>query len=402
MAVDPDDLKEAGQALLAGAVELRRELHAHPELGLDLPRTQQAVLDRLADLDLEVRTGDATTSVVAELVGDPEGPTVLLRGDMDALPMPEDNDLPYRSEVPGAMHACGHDAHTAMLVGAARLLADRRDELPGTVRFMFQPGEEGHAGARVMIDEGVTESVDRAFAIHGTPNLPSGWIGTRAGPLMASTDEFRVIVRGRGGHASTPHFANDPIPVACEIVGAIQTFITRRVDVFHPGVITVAKIRAGTTTNVIPETALLQGTIRAVSSRTRAAAKDAVERLATNIAAAHEMEAEITLDEGYPVTVNDGERAEGVLALARTLLGEDLVIEMPSPVMGAEDWSFVLQKVPGSMAFLGMCPEGADPTSVAPNHSNKMLIDESAMASGIALYAAVAIDSLSELRAQPA
>lgn len=399
MSFDADDLLETAGRLLPDAVDLRREIHTHPELGLELPRTQRTVLDRLADLDLEVSTGTTSTSIVADLVGDPDGPTILLRGDMDALPMPEDNDLPYRSETPDTMHACGHDAHTAMLAGAATLLADRRGALTGTVRFMFQPGEEGQHGARHMIDEGVTEGVERAFAIHCTPNLPSGWVATRGGPLLASADEFSIVVRGRGGHASTPHFANDPIPVACEIVAALQTFVTRRVDVFQPGVITVTKIRAGTTMNVIPETALLQGTIRSVSSHTRAAAIEAIDRVATNVAAAHEMEAEVTVTDGYPVTVNDAERAAGALATATALLGPGNVVEMPTPIMGAEDWSYVLAEVPGAMAFLGMCPEGADPRTVAPNHSNRMLIDEQAMAQGIALYAAVALDALADLSA---
>jgi hippurate hydrolase len=393
MTVD-ESLLDAGRALLPDAVELRRDIHAHPELGLELPRTQQAVLDRIAGLDLDVRTGRTTTSVVADLVGDPDGPTVLLRADMDALPMPEDNDLPYRSVVPDTMHACGHDAHTAMLVGTAHLLADRRDELRGTVRFMFQPGEEGHAGARFMIDEGVTDGVDQAFAIHGTPNLPSGLVASRPGPMLASTDEFRIVVRGRGGHASTPHFANDPIPVACEIVTAMQTWVTRRIDVFKPVVITVTKVRSGTTTNVIPETAIISGTIRSVAADSRAAALAGVGQVAEGIAAAHGLAAEVEMTKGYPVTVNDAGQAAGVLATAAKLLGPKGAIEMPSPVMGGEDFSFVLQAVPGAMAFLGMCPEGADWRTAAPNHSNLMLIDESAMATGIAMYAAVALDAM--------
>jgi amidohydrolase len=394
---DAQDLQASGRALLADAVELRREIHAHPELGLDLPRTQQTILDHLADLELDTHTGEATTSVVADLVGDPDGPTVLLRADMDALPMPEDTDLPFASGVPGTMHACGHDAHTAMLVGAARLLADRRDQLRGTVRFMFQPGEEGHHGARFMLDEGVAAGVDRAFAIHATPNLPSGWVGTRGGPLLASADEFRIVVRGRGGHASTPHFANDPIPVACEIVSALQTFVTRRLDVFQPGVISVTRIHAGTANNVIAESAQLEGTVRAVAKRTRSAIIDALERVPTGVASAHEMTAEVEVFEGYPVTVNDPGRAAGTLATATRLLGAERVVEMPTPIMGAEDFSYVLQRVPGAMAFLGMCPEGADPRTVAPNHSNRMQIDESAMADGIALYVAAALDGLVEL-----
>jgi amidohydrolase len=379
-------------------IRLRRDIHQHPELSFQEFRTAQLVADTLAELGIEAQTGIGRTGVVAH-IGPDDGPTIGIRADMDALPIRQQNDVPYRSQNEGVMHACGHDAHTAMLVGAARLLADRRAELGGTVRFMFQPGEEGHHGARFMLDEGVTAGVDRAFAIHATPNLPSGWVGTRGGPLLASDDDFRIVVRGRGGHASTPHFANDPIPVACEIVSALQTFVTRRLDVFQPGVISVTRIHAGTANNVIAESAQLEGTVRAVATRTRAAILDALERVPTGVASAHEMTAEVEVFEGYPVTVNDPGRAAGTLALAARLLGEDRVVEMPTPVMGAEDFSYVLQRVPGAMAFLGMCPEGEDPRTVPPNHSNRMQLDESAMADGIALYVAAALDGLAELAA---
>ncbi len=390
------ELLEAARALQPDTVELRRDLHRHPELGNDLPRTQGVVLDAIADLGLDVRTGDAVTSVVATLDTGRPGGTVLLRGDMDALPMPEDTDLDFASTVPGTMHACGHDAHTAMLVSAARLLADRADELTGKVVFMFQPGEEGHHGARYMLDEGLLDGIDvtRAFAIHQSPNLPSGWIATRGGPLLASADVFRVEVDGRGGHASMPHHANDPIPVACEMVGAFQTMVTRRVDVFDPAVVTVAKVRAGSTDNVIPETARMLGTIRTVSEHTRALVHAELERLATNIAAAHDMTATFTIDPGYPVTVNDADAAAWVRGVAASVLGDDAVAEMPNPVMGAEDWSYVLQVVPGAMAFLGTCPPGVPFHETPPNHSNRMVIDEDAMAVGVAVHAAVALDEL--------
>jgi len=275
---DPAALRDEAAALLDDVVALRRDLHRRPELGLDLPRTQARVLEALDGLPLTVRTGDRLSSVVADLDGDRPGPTVLLRGDMDALPVTEDTGLDYASEVPGAMHACGHDVHTAMLVGAARLLAARRREIAGRVRFLFQPGEEGQGGAALAIEEGVldagdgAEPVSWAFAIHQSPSFPSGMVATRPGPIMASADEFHVTLRGRGGHASMPHLANDPVPVACEVVQAIQTWVTRRVDVFEPAVVTVGRIAAGTTTNVIPETARLDGTVRAVSPRTRDAA----------------------------------------------------------------------------------------------------------------------------------
>ncbi len=371
---------------------LRRRLHRHPELGLDLPKTQEAVLEALDGLPLTVKTGTSTTSVVATLDGDRDGPTMLLRGDMDALPMPEDTGLEYASEVDGAMHACGHDTHVAMLAGAARLLADRRKDLAGRVVFMFQPGEEGFGGARLMLEEGLLAgdaSPSAAFAIHQTPNVPSGVVAGKGGAQLASSDTLEVTIRGAGGHASMAHLACDPVPIACEIVSAIQSMITRTVDVFDPAVVTVAKIRAGTTSNVIPETAYLLGTIRTVSERTRRKVGDNLRRLADGIAAAHGATAEVAIGEGYPVTVNDDAWAARSLAVAERTLGAGTAITMPAPVMGAEDFSYVLNEVPGAMLFLGTNPGHAH---AAPNHSNRMVLDEGAMASGIALYAAMALD----------
>jgi amidohydrolase len=385
-------LTEDAGGLLPELVDLRRRIHRHPEIGLDLPVTQSVVLEALDGLPLEVETGTALSSVVATLHGARPGRGVLLRGDMDALVMPEDTGLDYASELPGVMHACGHDSHVSMLVGAARLLCARRDEIAGTVRFMFQPGEEGNGGAVHMIDEGVLDGIDAAFAIHVTPNLPSGWVATRPGPLMASADELFITVRGRGGHASTPHFTADPIPIACEIVGAIQTAVTRRVDAFNPAVVTIAKIEGGTTTNVIPETAMLSGTIRTTSERTRDAVHADLVRLAEGIAAAHGMSAEVEVRKGYPVTVNDDATAQLVLDVAPSVVGDGRVVEAPAPMMGAEDWSYVLQKVPGAMAFLGVCPPDIPDARQAPAcHSNVMRLDEPAMATGVALHAAMAL-----------
>ncbi len=392
-----DGVVDDARSRLDEAVALRRHVHQRPELGLHLPETQATVLEALEGLPLSVTTGTATSSVVAVLDGDRPGPTVLLRGDMDALPMPEDTDLDFKSTVDGAMHACGHDAHVAMLAGAAHLLAARRGSFAGRVAFMFQPGEEGFEGAKHMLDEGLLAQVAEggspvslAFAIHQTPTFPSGVIATKGQALLASADTVLITVRGRGGHASMPHHALDPIPIACEIVTALQSMVTRRVDAFDPAVVTIARIQAGTTSNVIPESAELFGTIRTVSERTREAVLDDVRRLAEGIAGAHGAAAEVSLVPGYPVTVNDGDAAGFVLETASTLFGERATIEMPTPIMGAEDWSYVLQEVPGAMAFLGTRPaERSGP--VAPNHSNRMVIDESAMAAGIATYAAVAL-----------
>ena len=398
--IDPADLLADAGALLDDVVALRRDLHRRPELGLDLPVTQARVLDALDGLPLTITTGGRQSSIVADLDGGRPGPTVLLRGDMDALPMHEDTGLDFASEVDDAMHACGHDAHTAMLTGAARLLADRRGDIAGRVRFLFQPGEEGHGGAAIALHEGALdasdggEAVSWAFAIHQTPSIPRGMVATKGGAIMASADELFVTVNGRGGHASMPHHANDPIPVACEIVQALQTWVTRRVDVFTPAVVTVARIRAGTASNVIPETARIDGTIRTVDRRVRDEAHAAVRRIAEHVAAAHDMTAEVEIAPGYPVTVNDGGVADEVLDTARWLVGDDLALAMPTPVMGAEDFSYVTEKVPGAMAFLGTRPDGMRPADVAPNHSNRMVLDEGAMVTGIALYAAAALRRL--------
>jgi amidohydrolase len=404
MPVDTASLREEAQDLLTPTVELRRELHRWPEVGNELPRTQEIVLGALDGLPVDVTVHETTSGIAALLTGDRPGPTILLRGDMDALPLHEDTGLDFASGDEGAMHACGHDTHTAMLAGAAKLLAGRRGDLAGRVLFMFQPGEEGHHGARYMLDEGLLDVPDLAdgapspvtgaFALHITSALPSGWLSTRRGSLMASADKVLITVTGKGGHASEPHRTLDPIPVACEMVQALQIMVTRSIDVFDPAVVTIGKIAAGTTNNIIPETAHIEGTIRAVSEKTRAKVHDGIRRVVDGVAAAHGCAVEVEIEAGYPVTVNDESFADHVLALAGDLIGSDKVVRQPHPVMGAEDWSYVLQQVPGAMMFLGGTHLDRNPATAAPNHSNRVVFDEQAMATGIATYAAVALDHL--------
>jgi amidohydrolase len=337
------------------------------------------------------------TSVVADLTGGRgDGPTILLRADMDALPMPEDTGVEFASETKGTMHACGHDAHTAMLVGAARVLTARRDEFAGTVRFMFQPGEEGFHGAKFMIEEGVLEEphVDAVFALHVTPNAPSGVLSSRGGAIMAAPDVINIRVRGKGGHASAPYQANDPMPVAAEMVTALQVFATRRIDTFDPVVITITKIRAGTTNNVIPEEVLMEGTLRSVSERSRKIALAGIDRIVHHVAAAHEMEATFDHVEGYPVTVNDHDFVRFTEGVTKRLLGDKAYVEMSAPVMGAEDFSYLLQARQGAFAFLGVCPKGQKPPEAHACHSNRMTIDESALRNGIGIHCATALTFL--------
>jgi len=387
-------VKDHAEQHLDEAVALRRAIHAQPELGLHLPNTQRAILDDLSGLELEIHAGEALSSITAILDSGRPGPTVLLRADMDALPMSEDTDEDFASMIPGAAHSCGHDIHVAMLAGAAKVLCERRSDIDGRVIFMFQPGEEGHFGARHMVDDGLLTKygpVDLAFAIHQTPSLPSGVIATREGTLMASADEFEITVHGRGGHASTPYLCLDPTPIACEIVLAIQTMVTRRLNAFDPAVVTVGRFTAGTTHNVIPETASILGTIRSVSTLTRGLVHEELRRVVDGVALAHGATAACEISEGYGVTSNEPTAANWVLDLARQVLGQTRAVEMPTPVMGAEDFSEILDRVPGAMALLGTCPEGVDFSSAAPCHSNRMVANESAMAAGIAMYAAVVL-----------
>jgi hippurate hydrolase len=398
-------LLAAAEAIQDDVVAIRRRIHRQPEIGLDLPQTQVVVLEELAKLGIEGRPGKALSSVVAVVEGGQPGPTVLLRGDMDALPLHEDTGLDFASEVDGAMHACGHDTHVAMLLGAARLLQERRADLPGRVILMFQPGEEGMGGAKTMIEEGLLEAAAAgggagarptgALAVHISTRYPTGEIHLKPGPEMAATDVIRITIRGRGGHASAPHTALDPVVVAAEIVIALQAMVTRRVDVFDPAVVTIAQITAGTTNNIIPESVFLFGTIRSVSEATRAEVRAGVRRVAEGIAAAHGATADVDLEPGYPVTINDPDFTAFVMETARGLVGDERVVELAAPIMGAEDFSYVLQQVPGAMAFLGARPADVDPATAPQNHSNLVVFDEPAMAVGVALYAAVAIRHLS-------
>ncbi|WP_416908126.1 MAG: M20 metallopeptidase family protein [Polymorphobacter sp.] len=384
-------LLDAAHALTDELVALRRAVHAEPELGLHNPKTAAKIRAALADLPLEWTSGPSTSGLVAHLRGPQNGRTVLLRGDTDALPMPEDTGLDFASRHEGVMHACGHDSHVAMLAGAARLLCARRERLAGSVMFMFQPGEEGHHGARFMLDDGLIDPLpDAAFALHIMPNGRHGVFAGRAGPLLASADKIFITVTGRGGHASMPQDALDPMPVACEIVGAIQSFVTRQVPVFDPAVVTIARLQAGTTDNVIPETVEMLGTIRTLSRHRRSAVQEGLRRLITGIAAAHGARAEVRYEEGFPVTVCDARAAALGREVVSEMFGADDWETLSHPIMGAEDFAYVLDKVPGAMFFLGAAAEGSDWRQCCGLHSNRMTLDESVMTRGAALHAGLA------------
>ncbi|PEQ12311.1 amidohydrolase [Novosphingobium sp. PC22D] len=393
-----DILHAEAESLAPKISALRRAIHADPELGLMTPRTRDKVREALAHLPLEWREGPSTTGLVATLEGEAgAGGSVLLRGDMDALPMPEETGLAFASANPGVMHACGHDAHTAMLAGAAEILCRRRASLEGEVRFMFQPGEEGHHGARFMLEDGLLGGEgtglalpDAAFALHVMPNAPHGLIGGRAGPLLAAADQIEITVTGRGGHASMPHDTRDPVPIACEIVSAIQTMVARRFSVFDPVVVTISKIDGGTAHNVIADDARMLGTMRTLSAANRARLREELPLLAAGIAGAHGLTAEVTIIEGFPVTLCDARAVDFGESVARAMFGADAFRRLADPIMGAEDFAYVLEKVPGAMFFLGVSHEGEDWRHCCGIHSTRMMVDETVMPQGAAYLAGLA------------
>lgn len=390
-------MRAAAGDLQDDLVRLRRDLHREPELGLHLPRTQEKVLAALDGLPLETKTGTALSSVTGVLHGASPGPVVLLRGDMDALPLTERTGLPFASETPGTMHACGHDLHTAMLVGAARLLSSA--EFAGSVVFMFQPGEEGEAGARYMIEEGVLDAAGQrpvaAYALHVASSLvPAGMFVTRRGPIMAAADELHIRIIGAGGHGSQPHRAQDPIPAASAVVTALQTLATRAFDAFDPVVITVGSFHAGTAANIIPDEARLGVTVRSFSADARTRVLDGIRALVGGIASAHGLTSEVDYDIGYPVTVNDAGETEFVASTVGELYGPERFVWAPDPMTTAEDFSFVLEEVPGSFVFLGACPPGRDPNTAPFNHAATAVFDDAVLSDGAALLAELALRRL--------
>jgi len=375
---------EAGRDQL---IALRRAIHAEPELGLDCPRTRDKLEAVLAELPLTIRRSERTSGFVAMLEGAAAGRTVLLRGDMDALPIHETTGLDFASLEAGRMHACGHDSHSAMLASAATILCARRSQLAGRILFMFQPGEEGHHGARIMLEEGLLGDPlpEAAFALHIWPTLPHGTVACRAGPMLASTDTLKARIVGRGGHAAMPHDAIDPIPAAAEVVLALQSEIARRTPVTDPIVLSITCINAGTAHNVLPDAVDLLGTLRTLSAGGRSRGREAFERVCTHVAAAHGCRAEVEIEPGYPPTINDPR----AVATIQDIAGEDFH-ELPASNMGGEDFSYVLEKVPGAMAFLGVAPAGEDAATRAPLHNPGMMIDEAVLPKGVALHCAFA------------
>jgi amidohydrolase len=394
----------AGDASLAAdLVAFRREMHADPELGLQLPRTQGRVLDALRGLDLEITLGKNSTSVVAVLRGgrstesSAARPSVLLRGDMDGLPIAEKTGVAFAS-ANGAMHACGHDLHTAGLIGAAKLLDAVRDQLPGDVIFMFQPGEEGHGGAEIMIAEGVLDAAGTrpiaAYGVHMASDAPAGLFTTRPGSYMAAMGELQVEVLGRGGHGSRPFQTLDPVQVAAEMVGALQTFVTRRFNVFDPVILTVGKFHGGTAPNIIPDTASFTAGVRSFSPEVEKRLQKELPDMLRRLAEAHQLSADVSFTPKLPATINDNDEAMFWEQTATSLYGQDRFELLPHPKAGSEDFSCVLMQVPGAFGHLGAGSPDMDPRDWAPIHSPRAIFEDSVLPDQARFLATLALNRL--------
>jgi hippurate hydrolase len=388
------------EPLPADLVALRRAIHREPEVGLELPLTRQKILGGLSGLPLEIIPGRRLSSVTAVLRGAHPGPAVLLRADMDALPGRETSGEPFSSRDENTVHSCGHDLHVAALVGAARLLARRRERLHGDVVLMFQPGEEGYGGAALMVSEGVLDAagsrVVAAYGLHVLSSvLPQGWIATRCGPLLAAADLVRVTVHGRSGHGSQPHLARDPVVGAAAMVLALQSIVTREFDVFDPVVLNVGVFHAGTHHNAVPDRASFEISVRSFSAAARDRVLSGIHRTVAGLASGYGLHAEIAHEELFPVTVTDPAETAFVLQAARAAVGAERVVELPNPVTASEDFSLLLREVPGAFFFLGACPAGADPAKAPVNHAADAAFDDAVLPQAAALLADLAERRLS-------
>ncbi len=374
-------------------VEKRRAIHRHPELMYEEFETSRLVQNTLSELGIEYEKDVAVTGVVG-LVGNGEGPCIALRADMDALPIHEEADVEFRSEIDGKMHACGHDCHTAMLLGAARVLKDNEGEINGTIKLIFQPAEEGGAGGKMMRDQGVLEDpdVERIFGLHVSDKLPTGTLASKEGTLLAATSSIKILVSGNGGHAAMPHLTVDPVVTGSKIVVELQTLVSRELDPLESGVISITMANAGSATNVIPSSMELQGTIRSLTSDGITRLQQRVREVAEAIAMANRCIAEVTFPgNDFPPTVNDGECWELGRISAGEILGEECVSEMGS-IMGGEDFSYYTQVIPGCFSFLGV--GNPEIGAVYGVHHPKFKVDEDALSLGTAIHVNTAFKAL--------
>ena len=385
------NFKEAAQNYADYTIENRRYIHKHPELSFQEENTSRYVREKLTELGIPFTTS-VKYGTVGFIGGKKPGKTVLLRADMDALPMQEENECDFASAVPGVMHACGHDSHTAMLLTACRILKDMEDEIPGTVKFVFQPSEENGAGARAMLEEGgLLDGVDACFACHVWADVKSGTVAVNSGAVMASANRFEITVSGKKSHGSAPHQGCDALTTAAALVGELQSIVSREIDPQEPCVITVGSFHCGTTWNIIADSATLVGTTRCFSKEVNDFLPEAMERIVKNVCAAHRCEGELTYTRIVPPTVNDPAAADIAKGAVEKIYGKGAAVTM-KPTAGGEDFSLYIQDIPGAIAMIGIYNPDID--AVYANHHGKFKVDEEQMVKGAGLLVQMAVDYL--------
>jgi amidohydrolase len=392
----PDEAKKEAKKISDWIIDIRRELHKHPELMYEEVKTSALVRRELDNLGIEYQSPIAKTGVLAS-IGNGNGPCVALRADMDALPIHEETDVPFRSEVDGKMHACGHDCHTAMLLGAAKILKSKENEFNGTIKLFFQPAEEGGAGGKLMREEGALENpkVERIFGLHVWPQMPTGQIGSREGTFLAATTFLDLTIKGVGGHAAVPHLTKDPVLTSAQIITNLQSIISRELDPLDSGVVSISAIQGGKAANVIPSEVKILGTLRSLTMDGLKKLQKRVKEIAENIAKAHDCEAIVEYPgNDYPPTVNDGEMWDFAKKVGSDMLGEENVSELDA-VMGGEDFAYYTEKVKGCFVVLGMQNEDID--AIYSVHHPMFKADEDALHIGTALHTMFALKSLEEL-----
>lgn len=389
-----DSIHQAAVALAAETVALRRDFHQHPELAFEEVRTAGIIAERLRALGLTVRTGIGKTGVTALLDSGRPGKTVLARADIDALPIQEESEVPYRSQQPGKMHACGHDGHAAVLLSVAKILSEQRERLTGRVLFVFQPAEEVVGGAKAMLDDGALADVkpDYSIGLHLSSSEPVGTIALRSGPSMAASDAFGITVSGKGGHAAMPHASVDPVVAAAQLIGALQTLVAREVNPVDTAVVSITALSAGSAYNIIPETVELKGTLRTFSASLRAQLMARIEEIAVGVAQALRCQAEVRFLHGSPAVVNDAVMTERLKAVAAQVVGPEQVIPM-APIMGGDDMALWLEAAPGCYFFVGARNEDAGISY--PHHHPRFDIDEAALPIAVEVLSKGILDYLS-------
>ena len=384
-------IKPEIKALSDKIISTRRDIHQHPELAFNEHRTAELVANRLQSLGIEVQTGVGKTGVVGTLKGEGDGKTIALRADMDALPMQETSDIPYKSQNDGVMHACGHDGHTAMLLGAAEALSQKKNKLNGTVKFIFQPAEEGQGGARYMIEDGVLNGVDEVYGIHLWNYQEYGTVGVKPGPILAAADLFEITVHGKGGHGAAPQGTKDAVVIASHLVQTLQTIVSRNTNPIESTVVTIGQINGGYNFNIIADTVTMKGTSRAYTEENRQLIKTRMAEIIKGTEQIFDCTIDFDYEDGYPPTVNHPIESEKLLNAARNIVGDGA--GDPYLSMGGEDFSYFLQKVPGCFFFVGSAPKDREPLSV-PHHCSHFDFDERALLVGSSVYTQLIENSL--------